>query len=363
MKKIVLLMMGLFFLSGFASAYRVNIDAPDSLPIGKPLIVNGTTTFGIGTPIDVVLYYQLTTTTEIKRKIVYVQSDYSFRAVFDTTALKTGMYKVEVPTDGMSDSVTMRVVYLVDRSEDIQLSSPATQNFNGKIIIYGAIKGDENSGVQIEVIGPDNTVVFGPRYINTDYQGTFTTEVPITKPGDFEVIFTDARGYVGNRIITIKAQQSLTSAPTRSSTTVSIVSAHTKSSRENPAYFAIKTGFGQVTIRTSSSVDWVIEYVDDRGVIQLVNGQGEQYPEQIQLQGKGNTVYVKVYPIKFSTNSEVFIYAENAQSVVISSSVPEPFAANAQKTPTDTPQSAILPALGLVAVGIAFMVMSRNFRR
>src|SRR5665647_602704 len=101
MKKIVLLMLGLFFLSGFGSAYRVNIDAPDTLPIGKPLIVNGTTTFGIGTPIDVVLYYQLTTTTEIKRKIVYVQSDNSFRAVFDTTGLKTGMYKVEVPTNGM----------------------------------------------------------------------------------------------------------------------------------------------------------------------------------------------------------------------------------------------------------------------
>ena len=79
MKKIVLLVMGLLFLSGIGSAYQVNIDAPDSLPIGKPLIVNGTTTFGIGTPIDVVLYYQLTTTTEIKRKIVYVQSDRSFR--------------------------------------------------------------------------------------------------------------------------------------------------------------------------------------------------------------------------------------------------------------------------------------------
>ncbi len=50
-----------------------------SLPVGKPLIVTGTTTFGIGTPIDVVLYYQLTTTTEIKRKIVYVQSDHTFR--------------------------------------------------------------------------------------------------------------------------------------------------------------------------------------------------------------------------------------------------------------------------------------------
>src|SRR5512136_1338054 len=162
MKKIVLLVMGLLFLSGIGSAYQVNIDAPGTLTVGKPLIVNGTTTFGIGTPIDVVLYYQLTTTTEIKRKIAYVQSDYTFRAVFDTTGLKTGIYKVEVPTSGMGESITTRVVNLVDRSEDIRLNSQTYQTFSGKMAVAGIIRGDENSGVQVEVIGPDNTIVFGP---------------------------------------------------------------------------------------------------------------------------------------------------------------------------------------------------------
>jgi len=362
MKKIVLLMLGLFFLSGFGSAYRVNIDAPDSLPIGKPLIVNGTTTFGIGTPIDVVLYYQLTTTTEIKRKIVYVQSDNSFRAVFDTTGLKTGMYKVEVPTNGMGDSTNMRVVYLVDRADDIQLTSPATQNFNGKILISGSIKGDENSGVQIEVIGSDNFVVFGPRFVNTNYQGTFTTEVPISEPGEFEVSFTDARGYVGKRIITVNGQQALTSTPSPAFTTVSVVSGHTKSSRDNPAYFTIRTGFGQVTIHTSSSIDWVVEYVDDNGDIQVVNGQGEQYPEQFQVQGKGKTVYIKVYPVKYSVNSEVFLYAENAISVTVPSTVPEPFATRAQTTQTSAPDSPLCPTLIFIALGIAAMGIRKKFK-
>ena len=85
MKKIVLIVIGLFFLSGFVSGYQVNIIAPVSLSIGKPLIVTGTTTLGIGTPIDVVLYYQETTTTEVGRKVVYVQSDKSFKTFFDTT--------------------------------------------------------------------------------------------------------------------------------------------------------------------------------------------------------------------------------------------------------------------------------------
>lgn len=358
MKKIVLLVMGLLFLSGFASAYLVNIDAPDSLSVGKPLIVTGTTTFGIGTPIDVVLYYQLTTTTEIKRKIVYVQSDYSFRAVFDTTGLKTGMYKVEVPTNGMGDSVSMRVVNLIDRSDDIQLTSATTQNFNGKISIAGAIKGDENSGVQVEAIGPDNLIIFGPIYVNTNYLGSFATEIPVTEPGDYEVSFTDARGYVGKRIITVTGLQSLTSTP--SPTTVSIVSAHTKASRDNPAYFIIKTGFGPVTIHTSSSIDWIIEYVDQKGTIQLVNEQGEKYPERVTLQGNGKLIYIKVYPIKSSLNNEVFVYAENANSIAVSSTIPAPFIPSAQQTPVDTPKSMVLPLLGIVAVGLAFLIMRRN---
>lgn len=360
MKKIVLLVMGLLFLSGFVSAYLVNIDAPDSLPIGKPLIVNGTTTFGIGTPIDVVLYYQLTTTTEIKRKIVYVQSDRSFRAVFDTTGLKTGMYKVEVPTNGAGDSVNMRVVYLFDRTDDLQLSSSTTQNFNGKMTLAGAIKGDENSGVQIEVIGPGDDVVFGPRYINTDYQGNFAIDVPITEPGDYEVSFTDARGYVGKRIITVTSQKNQTLGASPTSTTLSIVSAHAKSSRDNPVYFTIKTGNGKVSLHTSSSIDWVMEYVDDKGTIKIVNEENEQYPEKVQLQGKGKTMYIKVYPMKTSVNSEVFLYAENAVSIVVNPTVPAPFAASAPQTPTETPKSPLLPFLGVVALGIAFMVMKRN---
>jgi len=348
-------MMGLLFLTTVVSAYRVNIDAPDTLSVGKPLIVNGTTTFGIGTPIDVVLYYQLTTTTEIKRKIVYVQQDYTFRTVFDTTGLKTGMYKVEVPTNGMGgDSVTMRVVYLIDRSDELQLSSSTSQTFNGKISIAGMIKGDENSGVQIEVTGPDNTVVFGPSYINTNYQGSFAADVPVNGPGEYGVSFTDADGYIGKRIITSTGPQYLTTVPTSASTKISIVSAHTKSSQENPAYFAIKTGFGQVNIHTSSSVDWVLEYVDDKGATQVVNEEGEQYPEWVQLKGDGKTIYIKVYPFKNTVSSEVFVYVENATSIMISPTIPQPFATASTSSTAETPVSLILPVMGLAAAAIVF---------
>jgi hypothetical protein len=357
MKKIVLLVMGLLFLSGSASAYLVNIEAPDTLSVGKPLIVTGTTTFGIGTPIDVVLYYQLTTTTEIQRKIVYVQSDYTFRTVFDTTGLKTGMYKVEVPTSGMGNSVNMRVVNIVDRSDEIRLTSASIQNFNERISVAGSIKGDENSGIQIEVIGPDNNVIFGPTYVNTDYLGNFATDIPVTIVGDYEVSFTDAKGYIGNRIITVTGLQPLVSTPIP--TTATVVSAHTKASRENPAYFVIRSGSGPVTIHTSSSIDWIVEYIDPKGAIQLVNEQGERYPERFTMLGNGKTLYVKVYPIKYALNNEVFVYAENANSIAVSPTVPTPFVTVAQ-APVATPKSASLPLMGIAAAGIAMLFLRKK---
>jgi hypothetical protein len=358
MKKIVLMVMGLLFLSGCASGYQVNIDAPDSLPVGKPLVVTGTTTFGIGTPIDVVLYFQLTTTTEIKRKIVYVQSDKTFRAVFDTTGLKKGMYKVEVPVNGLGDSVTMRIIQLIDRSDDIVLSSPATQTFSGKMFVAGTIKGDENSGVQIEVLGPENLMVFGPRYVNTNYLGDFSAEVPVSESGEYEVSFTDAKGFIGTRIISVTSQEMPEVTPVTTVTTFPIKSAHARSSRDSPAYFVVKTGSGPVTLYTSSSVDWVIEYIDDKGILHMENNQGELNPEKVEFVGKGKSIDVKVYPYKYSAQSEVFLYAENANSVLVSPAIPASFAAIIPPVPTGTQKSLLNPFAGLVAAGLALWLIT-----
>jgi hypothetical protein len=348
MKKIVLFVIGLLFLSGIASAYQVNIDAPKSLSLGKPLIVTGTTTLGIGTPMDVVLYYQLTTTTEIERKIVYVQSDSSFKTYFDTTNLKKGTYKVEVPASGLgSSSDNMRIIQLIDRADEIYLSSLSRQSFNGKVYIAGTIKGGENSGVQIEILGPAN-FVFGPSYVNTDNAGSFSADVSISEPGDYEVSFTDAKGFIGTRTISVVGGSSATPVVTATKSTV--FSAHAKASRDSPAYFIVRTASGPVVLHTSSSIDWVIEYVDAKGVLHMENNQGSQNPERAEFIGTGKVVYVKVYPYKYADNGEAFLYAENVNSVTVSPTVPAPFAATATQTPTETPQSPVFPFAGLVAL-------------
>ncbi len=360
MKKIVLIIAGLFFLSGLASAYQVTIDAPVSLSIGKPLIVTGTTTLGIGTPIDVVLYNQLTTTTEVGRKVVYVQSDKTFKTFFDTTRLKKGTYKVEVPSNQLgSSSENVRTILLVDRSDEIYLSSLTRQAFNGNIYIAGTIKGEVNSGVQIEIIGPQDTVVFGPSYVNTDNAGGFATDVPIKEPGDYEVSFTDAKGFIGTRTVSVSGDSTVVFTPVVTATTYQVFSAHAKASRDTPAYFIVKTSSGPVVLHTSSSIDWVIEYVDDKGVLHMENNYGEQSPERAEFTGTGKTFYVKVYPYKYADHSEAFMYAENVRSVIVSPTVPAVFAATATQPPTETPQSALFPLIGMFAVGILFLFLRK----
>jgi hypothetical protein len=357
MKKIVLLVMGLLFLPVIASAYQVNIDAPETLTVGKPLVVTGVTTFPPGMSVDVVLYYQLTTTTEIKRQVVSVRPDRTFKVVFDTTGLKTGTYKVEVPVNGMGNSVTMRLVQIVDRSTEIQMDSPLYQQFSGTLVVAGIIKGDVNSGVQVEVIGPDNSVVFGPQFVNTNYEGAFSTEVPIRIPGEYEVSFTDAKGFIGTRIITATAPQTPVVTPSGADVIPkTVVSAHAKASRDAPAFFTVKTGSGSVMLYTSSSVDWVIEYVDVKGVLHVENNQDAQNPEKTVIAGSGNTIFVKIYPFAYSEQGEVFLYAENADAIFVSTTVPAPFAAAVPQASGGIPPLPLMPLSGLVAFGIALLL-------
>jgi hypothetical protein len=359
MKKIVLLLIGLLFLPVISIAYQVNIDAPDTLTVGKPLVVTGVTTFPPGMAVDVVLYFQLTTTTEIKRQVVSIKPDNTFRVMFDTTDLKTGTYKVEVPVNGMGDSVTMRLVQIVDRTEEIEMDSPLHQQFTGTLVIAGTIKGDENSGVQVEVIGPDNTVVFGPRFVNTDSNGAFSTEVPIRITGEYEVSFTDAKGFIGTRIITATGPPTPVPTLPDAAAPKTVVSAHARASQEMPAYFSVDTGSGPVMLYTSSSIDWVIEYFDENGVLHVENNQNAENPEKAAISGSGNTIFVKIYPYESSEQGDVSLNVENADAIFVSPTVPAPFTSTKPQPTGGIPNVPLSPLSGLAALGLMSLLLRR----
>lgn len=364
MKRIVLLLLGLLLLAAPALAYMVNIDAPDAVAVGKPLVVTGITTFGTGTPIDVVLYYQLTTTTEVKRKIAYVTSDKTFKTVFDTTGLKTGTYKVEVPATANSDDITMRTVTIYDRSDDITLATPLNQDFTGKIYLSGGIKGLENSGIQVEVIDSTGAVIYGPQYVHTDNAAHFAFEVPVPAPGSYDVSFTDANGYVGSRTIaTLHGGTAVTPgpAPSNGTGTTTVLTAHARASRGSPAYFIVKAGTGPVTVSTSRSLDWVVEYSDDSGVLHMVNNGGDQEPEKVEVVGNGQTLYFKVYPYKYSVTGDVSLVGENVESLVVSRTVPASFTSSDDTSAGTTRGTPLSPVAGIIALAAIVLFFRKNY--
>ena len=353
MNKFVLLLGLLLFSCSAVSAYQINIDAPDTVSVGKPLVVTGSTNFGIGTPIDVVLYHQVTTSTEVKRTIAYVQSDHSFRVVFDTTNLEKGTYKVEVPASGLGESINARIVELVERSDEITLLS-TEQEYNGVLRISGTLQGNKNTGVQIEVTDPDGRRVFGPEYIGTNSQGAFAADVPISGSGGYEVSFTDSDGYIGTKTITVTG--AATAAAVTETTVGSWHSAKATASRDQPAYFIVKAGSGPVTIRTSTGVDWVLEYIDEDGEIRSVNDHGKLNPEEIEIDSGETTIPVRVYAFGDIRSTEVVLSAANANSVSVSatplSGFADPDGGSGSSGETQAPLSPAAAGLALLVVAV-----------
>jgi len=210
------------------AAYSLYLDAPAEVYAGQTIKVSGNSSFPAGTSFDLVFYEAKYTATEIERKTITLQ-DYNnktFVASFSTKGLEGGQYKVEVQFDSRreeqlsSDSTTLKLVQVLDRSGEITLSAPLVQTLDEALRVEGSIAKLGDSGVQVEVRGPQGPV-FGPTWIETKKDiktgdGGFARRVPVSVPGDYDVHFTDARGYIG--VVTITVTQP-TTVPTTVVTT------------------------------------------------------------------------------------------------------------------------------------------------
>jgi len=216
MKKIALIVLLLMVcVVGVASAYVLTIDCPAKLPVGAPLPVTGTTTFPAGTTIDLSFSSSGQTSNQVSSIPVTIGEDKNFNVVFETTGLKGGMYKVEAIPRGdyqsklSSDSVTIRVIELVDRSDMLHITSPTNQVIPDALLIEGYISQAGNSGVKVDVIGPLGKV-FGPAYIATatrggSQDGYFSQYIPVEEPGNYNARFADSTGYIGEKTFGVKA--------------------------------------------------------------------------------------------------------------------------------------------------------------
>jgi len=342
-----------------ASAAYVSISAPQEVYVGDPLVVRGTSTLegqpkpslNPGFSTEVVLYYAQYAKREIDRKAIVVQEDGTFSATFETEGLEPGRYSIEIidPTKTTfgGSSKTQQLVTLIDRSGIITIDSPLTQEFDGTLDIRGSIADLGDAGVQIRV-EHDGFIVYGPTYLATDKNGAFSVEVPISVGGTYEVTFHDARGYIGSREFVV-------SGAVQPTATQGVLSATAPASRSAPAYFEVETLGGTVTITTSSGFDWVLEYIDEKNERHKVNEKGMLEPEKVEIAAEGGTVYLKVYPLSYSDDATVQVFAANARAVRVSQTAPALFG---DATPTPTPSTPLPPLLALLAIFV--LVLARR---
>ena len=223
MKRILLIALFLLAMVGTVSAYGLYLNCSDKVQAGATLKCSVDSDFPAGTTFNLVLYQSGYTATQVKKQPVTIQADKKTQyLVVDTTGLPGGTYKAEMQYTGSdeprlrSDSITLQLITVVDRSSEIEVTSPVTQNLNEALRIEGEVKNLGNDGVEIEVKGPDGRI-FGPQWIQTKEDikngaGIFTQKVTVTSGGDYTVEFSDTGGYIGSKTFTVVAPTIATTA-------------------------------------------------------------------------------------------------------------------------------------------------------
>jgi hypothetical protein len=362
MKRIAWIMLvGVFLVSAAQAAY-VELNAPDTITVGQTLEVSGSSlgTLKPGFSADLIFYKMAFSKTEIARTRIVVQEGGIFSASFRTDGLDAGNYLLELvdpKPDGVDafggEAKTQKQVTLINRQSEITITSSLSQPFTGLLAIRGSVSTAGNNGTLLRVDHNGETV-YGPLYIAT-LNNVFSTEISIAEGGTYTTYFSDYRSYIGSAQFTV-SQPVTTTVVTTTTVPVQQVSATAQASRNQPAYFAVDTKPGTVTISTSSGIDWVIEYIDEDNLLTVVNEKGTIGGETATFVGKGGTVYVKVYPFTFSDQGTVTLSAQNAESVTACTSCVALFTTT---PPPATTQKSPVPAL-LALLAIALFVIYRR---
>jgi len=238
MKRIMFIALCLISMTGPASAYQIYLWCPESVQVGLPLNCSVDSNLPAGTTFDMVFYQSVYLEAPFSHRSFVIREDHAtMYQSFDTKGLPGGFYKVEVrfsgPEEGKlsSDSVTLRVPELIDRSGEITITSPGSQTLDEALRIEGSVTRLGNKGVDIEVRGRDG-FVFGPQYISTkvDFRsgaGVFTQRAAVTQAGTYDVYFRDADGYIGMKTFSVIA--STTPSPTTVPKTTVVTSRPTTS--------------------------------------------------------------------------------------------------------------------------------------
>jgi hypothetical protein len=257
MKRILIIVLFLLCFAGTASAYQFYLSCPESVQVGLPLKCSIESNLPAGTTFDLAFYQSGYTATPISKQSVTIQDSHATQyKLFDTKGLPGGQYKLEALFRGddesslSSDSITLQLPMVIDRSGEITITSPMTQNIGEALRIEGYIAKIGSDGVEIAVRGPDG-VIFGPQWIGTKINmqsgaGEFTQFVAVTVPGEYDVTFKDSKGYIG--VITFKVSAPVTTTPTTLPVTTRVTTTRPPTTVPTPLPTPTKSPLSSVTV-------------------------------------------------------------------------------------------------------------------
>ncbi|MDD1675593.1 MAG: hypothetical protein LUQ17_02775 [Methanomicrobiales archaeon] len=351
MKKIALLLIFCGIIISGAGAYIITPTAPDTINVGVPLVVNGTSNLPAGVTTRITLS-EVGSMRILAERQFTIQGDGSFTATFNTSSLGTGTYKLELVKnndyDYGSGSTLWLFVNVIDRRSELAITSPLTQTFDGSLEVRGAITTISDRGIKVQVI-QGNTTIYGPEYVSTTSAGGFDVSVPITAGGMYVVTLTDSTNYPWFVTYTVLSPTPTTGIATTTTEAPIARQVTQPASRSHPAYFQVESNRGELIVSTSSGVDWVVDYIDETGSVKKVNTRGTS-SEEVRLSTNGGAIYFKVYPDRFEEQANVTLSVQNARSISVCTTCAAMFGDVATTTEAPLPAFLALGALGLLVI-------------
>jgi hypothetical protein len=291
-----------------------------------------------------------------------VQSGGYFSTSVETAGFREGTYRFEIRQNRdypLSSSRNWFIVNLIDRSLLLTMTSPVRQIYNGDLEINGVVQDLSTGGVELTVYGSSGNY-FGPEWISTDLNGRFYRIVSIDQPGTYSVRIADRAGLIDLvQIEVFKEVASQTVTPVSTPSSSKIVSASATASRENPAYFALRTLSGPATLSTSLGIDWIIEYIDESNQLHVVNDYGADKAETLSIDGSGGTVIIRAYPAG-ATEGTVHLYGQNVATLTVSSTASDRFGELRTPAATEAEESPVILLLPLLALAVVVLLMGKK---
>jgi len=335
MKRIVCMTVLLLLCIGPAAAYEIKCDCPQVVYRGQVVELNGTSTLPPGYSTWLTLYEVQPLARQLGQVAIVIQQGGVWSAEIPTAGLEGGTYKFEIYEDTMnypysSSSDSMVVFKVIDRSAEIAISSPSTQDYRGYIDVSGRVTTEEAPpGLRIVAMNANGDDVYGPLYIRTDEGGYFSQSVPVESPGRYSVRFSDFKNneerYITQVTFVLEAAalpptpETTAGQPTSTPVTGNQISASAQASRDSPAYFEVDTKPGVLTVTTSTGIDWRLYYVDESGDLVKVDEAGSVSAETFSISTNGGKVYLKAQPVSGDDEGVITVTATNADSITASS--------------------------------------------